>query len=123
MTNPIMTGTSTSGPITAANACPEFNPKTATDTAINVSGAGNLTADGKVGNQKITLSGAGNYDGVDLESKTADVTIAGLGKVVVWTTDKLDVTISGTGGVDYYGSPQVTQQISGLGRLNHAGNK
>ena len=30
----ISTGTSTSGPITAANACPESRPKTATATAI-----------------------------------------------------------------------------------------
>ena len=30
----IKAGTSTSGPITPANACPEFNPKTAIATAI-----------------------------------------------------------------------------------------
>jgi len=33
-TNIINTGTSTKGPITPANACPEFNPKTAIETAI-----------------------------------------------------------------------------------------
>ena len=33
-TNPISTGASTSGPMTAANATPEFIPNTATDTAI-----------------------------------------------------------------------------------------
>ena len=33
-TNPIMTGTSTSGPITAANAAPLSMPKVATATAI-----------------------------------------------------------------------------------------
>src|SRR4030066_2252902 len=33
-TKPIITGTSTSGPITAANACPEAMPNTATATAI-----------------------------------------------------------------------------------------
>lgn len=96
---------------------------TAEKVSINVSGAGNLSAEGRVNNQKITLSGAGNYDGEDLESRDAEITITGLGKVVVWVTENLEVTISGTGGVDYYGSPQVNQQISGLGRLNHKGNK
>ena len=33
-TSPISTGTSTSGPITAANAAPELMPNTATATAI-----------------------------------------------------------------------------------------
>lgn len=99
-------------------------PKISADSVmINVSGAGNLTTGGKTGSQQVSLSGAGNYNGQDLQSKTAEVTITGLGRVVVWATDALDVTISGTGGVDYYGSPRVSQQISGLGKLNHAGNK
>src|SRR3990167_2645520 len=34
LTKPINTGTSTSGPITAANAAPELMPKTATATAM-----------------------------------------------------------------------------------------
>lgn len=90
---------------------------------VNVSGAGNLNSEGEVSQQKITLSGAGNYNGEDLQSKSADVTITGLGKVTIWATDSLNVVISGTGGVDYYGSPQVSQQISGLGRLNSLGSK
>jgi hypothetical protein len=101
----------------------DLHKLTADSMSINVSGAGNLTTNGQVNNQKITLSGAGNYNGEDLQSKTAEITITGLGRVVVWVSDTLNVTISGTGGVDYYGNPQVSQQISGLGKLNHAGNK
>jgi hypothetical protein len=89
----------------------------------NISGAGNFTADGQVTGQSITMSGAGNFDGEDMQSSTTKVIISGLGRVVVWVTDTLDVTISGTGGVDYYGSPQINQQISGLGRLKQLGNK
>lgn len=91
--------------------------------SINISGAGNFEAEGQVSDQSVTLSGAGNYDGEDLQSRSAEVTITGLGRVSVWTADRLDVTISGTGGVDYYGSPQVNQQISGLGKVEHKGNK
>lgn len=90
---------------------------------VNVSGAGSLTLDGKTREQKITLSGAGSYDGEDLESSTAEITITGLGTTTVWVTENLDVTISGTGGVDYYGNPQVSQQISGLGRLKDMGSR
>jgi hypothetical protein len=89
----------------------------------NISGAGNFTADGQVTGQKISMSGAGNFDGEDMQSSTAKVVISGLGRVVVWATDTLDVNISGTGGVDYYGNPQISQQISGLGRLKQLGNK
>jgi hypothetical protein len=96
---------------------------TADQLSLNVSGAGNFTSEGEVKSQKVNLSGAGNYRGEDLKSKTADITISGLGQVSVWVTDVLDVTISGTGGVDYYGSPQINQQISGLGKINHKGNK
>jgi hypothetical protein len=90
---------------------------------INVSGAGNFEAAGKVKDQKVTLSGAGNYEGENLQSNTADVTISGLGRITLWTTENLNVTISGTGGVDYYGSPEISQQISGLGKINHKGDK
>ena len=96
---------------------------TADLAVINVSGAGSLEASGEVESQRITLSGAGNYEGHDLESQTADVTISGLGRVVIWVTEQMDVTISGTGNVDYYGSPLVNQHISGIGRINRRGEK
>lgn len=88
-----------------------------------ISGAGSFEAEGQVGDQNVTVSGAGNYNGEDLQSRSSVVTITGLGRVLVWATDKLDVTISGTGGVDYYGSPSITKSISGIGNLNHQGNK
>ncbi len=101
----------------------DLHKLTADSLTTHVSGAGNLTTDGQVNSQKITMSGAGNYNAQDLKSKTSDITISGLGRAVVWVTYTLNVTISGTGGVDYYGNPQVTQQISGLGSLNQKGNK
>lgn len=96
---------------------------TAQHLIVNVSGAGSFTTDGQVTDQEVTLSGAGNYEGQDLKSEVATITITGIGRVTCWATDRLDVTISGTGGVDYYGNPEISQQISGLGRLKHAGNK
>lgn len=100
-----------------------INNLKADQLTINVSGAGNFIADGQVSKQKVVLSGAGNYDGEDLESGAVEVTITGLGQVSLWVKDRLDVTISGTGNVSYYGSPQVSQQISGLGKVDNKGNK
>ncbi len=100
-----------------------MNELTANQLMLNVSGAGSFTSGGVVADQKIVMSGAGNYNGEDIQSKTADITISGLGRAVCWVTDNLNVTISGTGGVDYYGSPEVSQHISGIGQLKHAGNK
>jgi hypothetical protein len=91
--------------------------------ATNISGAGNFEAEGQVDDQRIVLSGAGNYNGTDLQSKTGDVTITGLGQVSIWATDTLNVIISGTGGVDYYGEPKITRSVSGIGNLTHKGNK
>ncbi len=96
---------------------------TCSTLSINVSGAGSFQAAGKVNDQKVTLSGAGNFEGEDLQSKNTDVTISGLGRVTLWVTENLNVTISGTGGVDYYGSPHISQHISGLGKINHKGDK
>lgn len=101
----------------------DIDSLTADRLNVNVSGAGNFQAEGVVNTQKVTLSGAGNFSGRQLQSSSADVTITGLGRVVVWATSALDVVISGTGSVDYYGNPQVSQQISGLGKLNHMGDQ
>lgn len=96
---------------------------TADSVNTNISGAGNFEAEGQVTDQRVVLSGAGNYNGSDLQSKTGDVTITGLGQVSIWATETLNVIISGTGGVDYYGEPKITKSISGIGNLNHQGNK
>ncbi len=100
-----------------------INNLTANRAAINVSGAGNFKADGQVNDIKVTLSGAGNYEGKDLRSMNADVTITGLGRVVVWATDNLDIIISGGGGVEYYGNPQVSKNITGIGTVSQKGDK
>lgn len=96
---------------------------TAEKVNTNISGAGNFEAEGQVSDQRVILSGAGNYNGEDLQSKNGDVTISGLGQISIWATDALNVTISGTGGVEYYGDPKITKNVSGIGTLNHQGNK
>jgi hypothetical protein len=87
--------------------------------AIDVSGTGLLNVEGKVDDLSLTLSGAGNYEGKKLESKSATIQSSGAGRAVVNASDTLTVNISGLGKVDYVGSPKITKDISGLGSVTH----
>jgi hypothetical protein len=88
-----------------------------------MSGAGNVDLTGQVETQEIDMSGLGNYNAPDLESRTASVHVSGAGNAVVWVLDTLDVEISGAGNVEYFGSPEVTRDISGAGKVASRGDK
>jgi hypothetical protein len=96
---------------------------TATSLEATMSGLGSLTVSGKVSEQRVEMSGAGTYQGGDLESETARVEMSGLGNATVWVTGTLDAELSGAGSLEYYGSPQVTQNDSGLGNIESLGPK
>ena len=87
--------------------------------SLNLSGAGALKADiaGRVTDQTVTISGAGDYRGSRLASENATVNVAGAGQVVVRAEKTLKASISGAGSVEYIGDPQVTERISGAGRV------
>jgi hypothetical protein len=80
-------------------------------------GAGTVTTAGAVAEQRVTLSGAGSYDGAALVSDRATVDLSGLGSVVVNASERLDATISGAGSIAYIGSPELHQQVSGVGSI------
>ena len=86
---------------------------------LKLSGAGALRADlsGRVGEQSVTISGAGDFRGAKLVSQDATVTVAGAGRVVINAEKTLKATISGAGSVEYVGDPVVTERVSGAGRV------
>ncbi len=86
---------------------------------LRLSGAGALKADvaGRVTEQVVTISGAGEYRGGRLASDDATVTVAGAAQVVVNAAKTLSANISGAGSVDYVGDPKVTERVSGAGRV------
>lgn len=90
---------------------------------LRLSGAGALKADlaGRVTDQTVTISGAGDFRGAKLVSENATVTVAGAGQVVINAEKTLRATISGAGTVDYVGDPQVTESVSGVGRVRRRG--
>ena len=84
---------------------------------VNHSGAGPITVAGTMMEQRVTLSGAGNYDGAALVSELATVDLNGFGSVIVNVRQRLDTTISGVGSIAYIGSPDLHEQVSGLGSI------
>jgi hypothetical protein len=84
---------------------------------IAIPGSGNVTAEGRADLLELSITGAGNYQGEALTSKTGKVDISGTGGALVNATDALDVTIKGSGQVAYLGSPRVTQNVGGSGKV------
>ena len=89
---------------------------------VDLPGVGKIGLTGQVAEQRIVISGAGNYSAPKLESKKASVDLRGAGKATVWAVEDLDATIRGLGSVEYYGSPSVKQTVSGLGSVTSLGN-
>jgi Putative auto-transporter adhesin, head GIN domain len=84
---------------------------------IGGSGALNATLAGKVTDQEISISGAGEVHADRLQSENAVVSVSGAGSIVINAKKTLRASISGAGSVDYFGDPQVTQEVSGVGRV------
>ena len=90
---------------------------------VSIPGAGVVKTSGQAERQTVELSGLGRYEGENLESKVANVSVSGGGSVAVWVTERLDASVSGVGSVNYYGEPEVTSQTSGLGSVKSWGPK
>jgi len=87
----------------------------------DINGSGKFLVTGRVSEQRIEISGSGNYRAEELTSEVARVRISGSGKTEINVREELDVRISGSGEVLYRGSPRVTQQISGSGNIVNQG--
>jgi len=87
--------------------------------ALKLSGSGALkaTLGGKVVDQEISISGAGEVHAEQLASDNAKVSVSGAGSIVLRVEKTLRASISGAGSVEYYGDPEVRQQVSGVGRV------
>jgi len=84
---------------------------------IHVAGAGRFILNGNADSANITLTGAGNVEAENLQTKNAQVVISGAGNVDIAASETLNVTISGTGRVRYVGNPQVNRTIAGFGTV------
>ena len=86
---------------------------------FQVSGAAELTMNGKVGDLGIKVSGAGEIDTRDLQAKHVKVRISGAGNANITATESLDAEVSGVGSIDYWGDPaDKSTTVSGLGSID-----
>ena len=80
--------------------------------AVELQGACRMKLGGQVDGQDVTIGGPGLYEALDLKSRTAYVSLSGLGRARVWAIDELGVKVSGLGRVEVRGRPRIKEDIS-----------
>ena len=85
---------------------------TAQRLSVGLHGAGRIELGGQVEDQKVSIQGPGLYEALDLKSRTARVSLKGLGGAGVWATDELEVKVRGLGRVEVRGTPKIYRDIS-----------
>lgn len=86
--------------------------------AIDVSGHGQVSAQGQTKQVSLDVSGAGDADFSQLHTAGADIDISGAGKATVGPTDWARVQIAGVGDVNLLTRPpHLETHISGAGRV------
>ena len=83
----------------------------------DISGSGSITLRGETKDQKVHISGVGDYNADELKSESAVVKIAGSGNVKIFADASLDVHIAGVGSVYYKGNPTIKQHVAGSGEV------
>lgn len=79
-----------------------------------------IEVDGRVEEQRVSLSGMSDYRASGLESRKAAVAIKGPGgHATVRVADEMEAAIHGPGSIEYYGNPRVTNKVSPLGVVRH----
>jgi hypothetical protein len=86
---------------------------------VVISGSGDIKITGETGNLDLLISGSGSFQGSDLVTTKADLTISGSGGARVAVEDFLQVFVSGSGSVYYSGNPEIDVRVSGSGRVIH----
>jgi Putative auto-transporter adhesin, head GIN domain len=84
---------------------------------VDVSGGGQVRAEGRADRQEVTASGGGGYDGAGLHGRSARVRASGGGWAIVDVAEELEASASGGGWVEYAGEPRVRQETSGGGSV------
>jgi hypothetical protein len=89
--------------------------------ALDIAGAGEVTASGRTRAVEVDISGAGSADLGALKARDADVEISGAGRAEVAPTESARLEISGMGVINLLTNPaQLTTDISGAGQIRRA---
>jgi hypothetical protein len=88
---------------------------------VRVTGAGDVTAEGRVQRLSLDIGGAGDADLAALEARDARVELTGSGDADVRASELLDAEVSGAGDLTYRGNAELRDRVSGAGEIEHAG--
>ena len=88
------------------------------DVTVGITGSGDINVLGETRALKVSITGSGNFNGQQLKSEDADVSIAGSGNATVFADVSLKGSISGSGEIKYRGNATVTKRISGSGTVS-----
>ena len=88
------------------------------ESEIKIEGAAKIHASGHLDQLKVHLAGAGTANLSNLKSINTHVTVDGVGRVIVHTSETLDATMNGLGAIHYIGNPrEVRTRMNGLGSI------
>jgi hypothetical protein len=84
---------------------------------VEIDGTGSVGLAGTARSQEVRIGGTGSYEGAELRSEDAVVTLSGTGNADVEASRTLSATLEGTGSVTYGGGAAVTSRVDGLGSV------
>jgi len=89
---------------------------------VSIAGAGNIKANGKVGEANIFIAGSGDANLGEVAMRDAKIHIAGSGNTDIAATESADVHIAGSGDVNLHANPKrLETHIAGSGRIHNVG--
>ncbi len=86
---------------------------------VTVTGSGDVDIDGHATDVDVVVSGSGDVDAHRLIAENATVRVSGSGDVRVHATGDFNGRVSGSGDIAYYGNPaHVSKRVSGSGDIS-----
>jgi hypothetical protein len=83
-----------------------------------ISGSGNIEIKGKATNVELSTRGSGNFEGDELISDNAQISITGSGDSSIYLNNSLSGKIQGSGSILYGGNPTSNQvSVRGSGKV------
>lgn len=88
------------------------------EVTAGITGSGDINVSGETRSMKVSVTGSGNFNGQDLKSENAEVSIAGSGNATLFADVNLKASITGSGEIRYKGNAAVSKHITGSGTVS-----
>ncbi len=87
----------------------------------NLNGSGNIVLSGEAENANIKATGSGEFNCKTLQTKKAEMYVAGSGSANINSSENLKARVDGSGSIKYYGNPtKVDEKVRGSGSITRA---